>query len=103
MSDGTRTVRPDLGGQALEDYSARHFKYTFSNGVACITLDRPERKNPLTFDSYAELRDLFRAMAQAADVKTVVLTGAGENFCSGGDVHEIIGPLTELEMPGLLA
>ena len=103
MSDGTRTIRPDLGGHALKDYSARHFKYTFSNGVARITLDRPERKNPLTFDSYAELRDLFRAMAQAADVKAVVLTGAGENFCSGGDVHEIIGPLTELEMPGLLA
>ena len=103
MSGGTRTIRPALGGHALNDYSARHFKYTFSNGVARITLDRPERKNPLTFDSYAELRDLFRAMAQAADVKAVVLTGAGENFCSGGDVHEIIGPLTELEMPGLLA
>jgi len=103
MSDGTRSVRPALGGHALKDYSARHFKYTFSDGVACITLDRPERKNPLTFDSYAELRDLFRAMARATDVKAVVLTGAGENFCSGGDVHEIIGPLTELEMPGLLA
>jgi enoyl-CoA hydratase/carnithine racemase len=103
MSDGTRTVRPALGGHELKDYTARHFRYTFSNGVACITLDRPERKNPLTFDSYAELRDLFRAMAQARDVKAVVLTGAGENFCSGGDVHEIIGPLTELEMPGLLA
>ena len=103
MSDATRTVRPALGGHALKDYSARHFKYTFNNGVACITLDRPERKNPLTFDSYAELRDLFRAMAQATDVKAMVLTGAGENFCSGGDVHEIIGPLTELEMPGLLA
>src|SRR6202000_1174130 len=60
-------------------------------------------KNPLTFESYAELRDLFRAMSQASDVKAVVLTGAGENFCSGGDVHEIIGPLTELDMPGLLA
>ena len=74
-----------------------------SEGVATITLDRPERKNPLTFDSYAELRDLFRALAYADDVKAVVITGAGGNFCSGGDVHEIIGPLTKLDMPGLLA
>ena len=71
--------------------------------MATITLNSPERKNPLTFESYAELRDLFRAMAQAEDVKVIVLTGAGENFCSGGDVHEIIGPLTKLDMPGLLA
>jgi enoyl-CoA hydratase/carnithine racemase len=62
-------------------------------GVATLTLNRPERKNPLTFDSYAELRDLFSRLRQAQDVKVVVLTGAGENFCSGGDVHEIIGPL----------
>ena len=103
MSDATRSVLPALAGRELRNYSARHFKYAFSSGVACITLDRPERKNPLTFDSYAELRDLFRAMTHATDVKSVVLTGAGENFCSGGDVHEIIGPLTELEMPGLLA
>src|SRR6202008_3389985 len=61
------------------------------------------RKNPLTFESYAELRDLFRAMVYAGDIKAIVLTGAGENFCSGGDVHEIIGPLTKLDMPGLLA
>lgn len=88
---------------ALANYVAQHFRYQFKDGIACITLNRPERKNPLTFDSYAELRDLFRAMALAPDVKIVVLTGAGENFCSGGDVHEIIGPLTELEMPGLLA
>src|SRR5262249_32419893 len=71
--------------------------------TATITLNRPERKNPLTFDSYVELRDLFRAMSEAADVHAAVLTGAGENFCSGGDVHEIIGPLTKLDMPGLLA
>jgi enoyl-CoA hydratase/carnithine racemase len=89
--------------RALADYTAQHFRYKFQNGIACITLDRPERKNPLTFDSYAELRDLFRAMALAADVKVVVVTGAGDNFCSGGDVHEIIGPLTQLDMPGLLA
>jgi enoyl-CoA hydratase/carnithine racemase len=103
MSDGTRTVRPAFAGSALANYSAQHFKYKFQDGVACITLDRPDRKNPLTFDSYAELRNLFRAMALATDVKAVVLAGAGDNFCSGGDVHEIIGPLTELDMPGLLA
>lgn len=103
MSDGTKLSRPNLVGRALADYSATHFKYIYKDGVASITLDRPERKNPLTFDSYAELRDLFRAMALAPDVKAVVLAGSGENFCSGGDVHEIIGPLTELEMPGLLA
>src|SRR5215470_19080065 len=100
MSEQTR---PAFSGRALADYAAQHFRYKFHNGVACITLDRPERKNPLTFDSYAELRDLFRAMALAPDVKTVVINGAGEDFCSGGDVHEIIGPLTELDMPGLLA
>jgi enoyl-CoA hydratase/carnithine racemase len=103
MSDGTKLSHPNLAGRALADYSARHFKYIYKDGVASVTLDRPERKNPLTFDSYAELRDLFRAMAPAPDVKAVVLAGSGENFCSGGDVHEIIGPLTELEMPGLLA
>jgi enoyl-CoA hydratase/carnithine racemase len=103
MSDGANPVRQAVHGQALANYEAKNFKYSVRDGVACITLDRPERKNPLTFDSYAELRDLFRAMAQAADVKAVVLTGAGENFCSGGDVHEIIGPLTKLDMPGLLA
>jgi enoyl-CoA hydratase/carnithine racemase len=70
--------------------------------VATITLNRPERKNPLTFDSYAELRDLFRALELANDVKVVVLTGAGGNFCSGGDVHEIIGPLTQMTMPEML-
>src|SRR6478736_6467999 len=103
MSDGANPVSPTFHRQALAGYDAKNFQYAVHDGVACITLDRPERKNPLTFDSYAELRDLFLALAQAADVKAVVLTGAGENFCSGGDVHEIIGPLTELEMPGLLA
>jgi enoyl-CoA hydratase/carnithine racemase len=86
----------------LADYQARHFQFAVRGGVATLTLNRPERKNPLTLDSYAELRDLFRALAYAGDVKTVVITGAGENFCSGGDVHEIIGPLTKLDMPGLL-
>ncbi len=87
----------------LAGYRAEHFLYEAEGGVATITLNRPERKNPLTFESYAELRDLFRALAYADDVKAVVLAGAGGNFCSGGDVHEIIGPLTQLDMPGLLA
>lgn len=94
-----------LPGQrsTLAGYAARHFRFEVAQAVATITLDRPERKNPLTFDSYTELRDLFRKLAEADDVKAVVITGAGENFCSGGDVHEIIGPLTKLDMPGLLA
>ncbi|MDP3168951.1 MAG: enoyl-CoA hydratase family protein [Polaromonas sp.] len=87
---------------ALAAYEARHFAYTFADGVATLTLNRPERKNPLTFESYAELRDLFRALNSATDVKVIVLTGAGGNFCSGGDVHEIIGPLTKMSMPELL-
>ena len=87
---------------SLASYQARHFTYDVEGKVATITLNRPERKNPLTFDSYAELRDLFRAAAQADDIKSIVVTGAGGNFCSGGDVHEIIGPLTKLDMPGLL-
>ena len=87
---------------ALASYQARHFAYAFSSGVATLSLNRPERKNPLTFESYAELRDLFRALCSATDVKVVVLTGAGGNFCSGGDVHEIIGPLTKMTMPEML-
>ena len=87
---------------ALAGYQASHFAYAFHEGVATLSLNRPERKNPLTFDSYAELRDLFRALNQATDVKVIVLTGAGGNFCSGGDVHEIIGPLTKMTMPELL-
>jgi len=75
---------------------------TLDAGVATIALNRPERKNPLTFDSYAELRDLFQALRGSTDVQAVVLTGAGGNFCSGGDVHEIIGPLTGMRMPELL-
>lgn len=87
----------------LADYRARHFRFEVANRVATLTLNRPERKNPLTFESYAELRELFRVMAHADDVKAIVIAGAGDNFCSGGDVHEIIGPLTKLDMPGLLA
>ena len=87
---------------AMAAYQARHFAYAFERGVATLTLNRPERKNPLTFESYAELRDMFRALNSASDVKVVVLTGSGGNFCSGGDVHEIIGPLTKMTMPELL-
>ena len=87
---------------AFAGYQAHHFAYSFDAGVAILSLNRPERKNPLTFDSYAELRDLFRALNSATDVKVIVLTGAGGNFCSGGDVHEIIGPLTKMAMPELL-
>jgi len=88
--------------QYLAAYAAQHFLWQVEGGVATITLNRPERKNPLTFDSYAELRDLFHALKQAQDVHAVVLVGAGGNFCSGGDVHEIIGPLVQLRAPELL-
>jgi enoyl-CoA hydratase/carnithine racemase len=80
----------------------RHFGWAVHGQVGVITLNRPERKNPLTFDSYAELRDLFRLLQHADDVRAVVVQGAGGNFCSGGDVHEIIGPLTKMSMPDLL-
>ena len=85
---------------AKANYSGQHFSWSCDDaGVATLTLNRPERKNPLTFDSYAELRDLFAALQRATDVKAVVVTGAGDNFCSGGDVHEIIGPLTKMTLP----
>ncbi|MES2979922.1 MAG: enoyl-CoA hydratase family protein [Pseudomonadota bacterium] len=87
---------------AMASHQATHFSYAFDAGVATITLNRPERKNPLTFDSYAELRDLFNALGFATDVKAVVVAGSGGNFCSGGDVHEIIGPLTRMSMPEML-
>jgi enoyl-CoA hydratase/carnithine racemase len=83
-------------------FSPAHFRWDYADGVATVTLNRPERKNPLTFESYAELRDTFRALVYAREVKAVVVAGAGGNFSSGGDVHEIIGPLTERAMPGLL-
>lgn len=83
-------------------FAPEHFRWSFSDGVATVTLNRPERKNPLTFESYAELRDMFRALVYAKDVKAVVVAGAGGNFSSGGDVHEIIGPLTGMAMPQLL-
>lgn len=86
----------------LAGYQATHFLWRVQGSVATVTLNRPERKNPLTFDSYAELRDLFHQLKWADDVKAVVLAGAGDNFCSGGDVHEIIGPLVQLKAPELL-
>jgi len=79
-----------------------HFLWSFADGVATITLNRPDRKNPLTFESYAELRDLFRDLVYVKSVQAVIVTGAGGNFCSGGDVHDIIGPLVEKDMAGLL-
>ena len=87
----------------LSGYQAEHFIWEVQDQVASITLNRPERKNPLTFESYAELRDLFRALVYADDTDVVVIRGAGGNFCSGGDVHEIIGPLTDMSMKDLLA
>ncbi|WKB55054.1 enoyl-CoA hydratase family protein [Eleftheria terrae] len=86
----------------LAGYQARHFLFEANAGVATVTLNRPERKNPLTFDAYAELRDLFLQLRHASDLHAVVLAGAGGNFCSGGDVHEIIGPLLQLKAPELL-
>lgn len=84
------------------EYKARHFDWKVDGKVATLTLNRPDKKNPLTFDSYGEMRDLFQNLNFANDIKAVVLTGSGGNYCSGGDVHEIIGPLTKMEMPGLL-
>ncbi|ETX13607.1 enoyl-CoA hydratase [Roseivivax halodurans JCM 10272] len=80
-----------------------HFRCETDGGIATLRLDRPERKNPLTFDSYAELRDWFRALPYRDDVKAVVFGSNGGNFCSGGDVHDIIGPLTKMSMKDLLA
>ena len=90
--------------QPFKDHAARHFRWQCSDDgrVATITLNRPEKKNPLTFESYAELRDLFRDLAYASDVRAVVIAGEGGNFCSGGDVFEIIEPLTKMPMPELL-
>jgi enoyl-CoA hydratase/carnithine racemase len=85
------------------EWKPEHFKWEVKDRVGIVTLNRPDRKNPLTFESYAELRDTFHKLQYAEDVRTVVFTGEGGNFCSGGDVHEIIGPLTKMDMTGLLA
>jgi enoyl-CoA hydratase/carnithine racemase len=86
----------------LTEYQGRHFLWSLGNRVGWITLNRPEKKNPLTFESYAELRDLMRRLPYAPEVKAIVISGADGNFCSGGDVQEIIGPLTRMSMPELL-
>ena len=85
----------------LARFQPQHFQWQREGRVGIITLNRPERKNPLTFESYAELRDFFRALVGVKEVRALVITGAGGNFCSGGDVHEIIGPLTRMDAAGL--
>ena len=105
MTDTATRFRPTRVDFA--NFSPKHFLWQLDGKVATITLNRPERKNPLTLESYAELRDTFRDLVYADNIKTVVIVGAGGNFCSGGDVHEIIGPLVEMQckddMAGLLA
>ena len=86
----------------LNDINPIHFCWSYEQNIATVTLNRPERKNPLTFESYAELRDLFHKLQWIDEVKSIVITGEGGNFCSGGDVHEIIGPLTKMTMSELL-
>jgi enoyl-CoA hydratase/carnithine racemase len=104
MNDKPRVDPALLAGnrRSLAQYQATHFLWAVKDAVATVTLNRPERKNPLTFESYAELRDLFGQLKYADDVHAVVVSGAGDNFCSGGDVHEIIGPLVRLKAPELL-
>jgi enoyl-CoA hydratase/carnithine racemase len=87
----------------MAELAPQHFLWSYDDGIATVRLDRPERKNPLTFDSYAELRDTFRALSYADDVKVIVFAPNGGNFCSGGDVHDIIAPLVSMNMKQLLA
>jgi enoyl-CoA hydratase/carnithine racemase len=103
----TAETMPPEASSGMQPFQAatfrpRHFQWQLDGRVGVVTLNRPERKNPLTFESYAKLRDFFRALVDAAEVRAIVITGAGGNFCSGGDVHEIIGPLTRMEADGLL-
>src|SRR5512140_3224870 len=105
MSNAIDRVDPALAAgnrRPQAGYKARHFLWKVTEGVATVTLNRPERKKPLTVESYSELRALFGQLKYADDVKAVVIAGAGDNFCSGGDVHEIIGPLIGLPAPELL-
>ena len=106
QQDTTQRVDPALkkgNSRQLAGYQAQHFAWAVEERVGRITLNRPERKNPLTFDCYAELRDTFHKFQYVDDVRVVVITGEGGNFCSGGDVHDIIGPLVGLPMDGLIA
>src|SRR5215470_9413000 len=107
MPDGNTAKRFQPPRVDFANFKPKNFLWQRDGKVATITLNRPERKNPLTLESYAELRDTFRDLVYAGDIKAVVITGAGGNFCSGGDVHEIIGPLVEMQrrgdMAGLLA
>ncbi|MBV6486591.1 MAG: enoyl-CoA hydratase family protein [Pseudorhodoplanes sp.] len=86
----------------LAEYKAKHVRFEVAGKLATLTLNRPDRKNPLTFESYDEIANIFRAAARDTQVKAFVITGAGGNFCSGGDVFEIIGPLVEMDTVGLL-
>jgi enoyl-CoA hydratase/carnithine racemase len=86
----------------MKDHKPKHFNWRMEGQVAVIALNRPDRKNPITFDSYAELRDTFRQLVYADDVKAVVFGSNGGNFCSGGDVRDIIGPLLDRDMKGLI-
>ena len=105
MNDTAKRFQPPRVD--FTNFKAKHFLWEVDDKVATVTLNRPERKNPLTLESYAELRDTFRDLVYSDAIKSVVITGAGGNFCSGGDVHEIIGPLVEMQrkddMAGLLA
>lgn len=101
MTDTARRFRP--AGLDFAAFRPQHFLWEVEGKVATVTLNRPERKNPLTLESYAELRDTFRNLVYADEIKAVVVTGAGGNFCSGGDVHEIIGPLVEMQRRGDMA
>ena len=92
----------DTAPRRAADFKPAHFGWQVDGKIATLTLNRPEKKNPITFQSYAEMRDTFRALAYVEDVKAVIVTGAGGNFCSGGDVHEIIGPLLNMDMVGLM-
>lgn len=95
--------RRSFVNKMMKNFKPEHFLWKLNDdGVASVTLNRPERKNPLTFESYAELRDTFRTLVDTNDVKAVIISGAGGNFCSGGDVHEIIGPLTKMNKADLL-
>jgi len=100
----SKTFGPMASGpvKSAKDIKPKHFSWEQDGKVGIIMLNRPDRKNPLTLESYAELRDTFRNLNYVDDIKSVVITGEGGNFCSGGDVHDIIGPLLDMDMTGLM-